>query len=122
MFGCLLLCAAALCGQTRESAIRPDSVIRLFNGKNLDGWYTWLKDSRYEDPKKVFTVENGVIHISGDGYGGITTRKEYRDYHLVVEFKWGQRTWGDRKDHARDSGILLHAVGEDGVAGGIWIE
>jgi hypothetical protein len=122
MLGCVLLCAAAAFGQARENAIRPESVIRLFNGKNLDGWYTWLKDSRYDDPKKVFTVEKGVIHISGDGFGGITTRKEYRDYHLVMEFKWGERTWGSRKDHARDSGILLHGVGEDGVSGGTWME
>ena len=122
ILGCLLVAAALLCGQSRESAIKPESVIRLFNGKNLDGWYTWLKDTKYEDPRKVFTVEKGVIHISGDGYGGITTKKEYRDYHMVLEFKWGQRTWGDRKDHARDSGVLLHGVGVDGVAGGIWME
>jgi len=122
ILGCLVVAAALLCGQSRESAIKPESVIRLFNGKNLDGWYTWLKDAKYEYPRKVFTVEKGVIHISGDGYGGITTKKEYRDYHLVVEYKWGERTWGDRKGHARDSGVLLHGVGVDGVAGGIWME
>jgi hypothetical protein len=30
--------------------------VQLFNGGNLDGWYTFLKDrGRDSDPKKVFT-------------------------------------------------------------------
>lgn len=36
--------------------------IQLFNGKNLDGWYTFLKkEGRNNDPNKVFTVKNGLI-------------------------------------------------------------
>jgi hypothetical protein len=38
----------------------------------------------------------------------------YRDYHLIVEFRWGERNYGQRKEKARDSGIFLHAVGPDG--------
>src|SRR5690606_34725650 len=76
--------------QPREAAISPkDEPIRLFNGKNLDGFYTYIEDTGYEDPRQVFTVKDGMIHISGDGFGGLITDKEYRDYHLVIEFKWG---------------------------------
>ncbi len=104
------------------AAIRPTEVIRLFNGRNLDGFYTWLRDTKHEDPRHVFQVENGVIHISGNGYGGLITQRAYRDYHLVAEFKWGDKTWEPRKDRARDSGILLHCVGPDGNApGGTWM-
>jgi hypothetical protein len=103
-------------------AMRPDKVMQLFNGRNLDGWYSWLRTSRYDDPKQVFTVRDGVIRISGEDWGGIATRETYRDYHLVVEWKWGSATWGERKDHARDSGILVHGVGEDGAASGAWLE
>ena len=113
-----VLCAAAAYGQ----AIRPDKPLKLFNGRNLDGWYTWSRDSKYEDPKKVFTVANGVIRISGEEWGGIATREEYRDYHLIVEWKWGGATMGERKENARDSGILVHGVGEDGAYSGIWLE
>ena len=43
-----------------------DDVIKLFNGKNLDGLYTWLQDTKYEDPRNVFTVDSGVLKVSGD--------------------------------------------------------
>lgn len=93
--------------------------ISLFNGKDLSGLTTWLKDSKREDPKKVFTVKDGVLHLSGEGYGYVATEKEYRDYHLVVEYKWGKRTDGGK--YVRNSGILLHATGPDGNAGGTWM-
>lgn len=107
---------------SRESAIRPtDGPIKLFNGRDLNGFYTWIRGSEYEDPKKVFTVQDGMIHISGDGYGGIITKESYRDYHLIVEFKWGEKTWGDREDRARDSGVLVHAWGADGGYSNTWM-
>lgn len=106
----------------RTTAIRPtDGKITLFNGRNLDGLYTWIQDSKYADPKKVFTVEEGQIHISGDGYGGLITNEAYRDYHLILEFKWGQKTWGNREDRARDSGLLVHCWGPDGNFGDRWM-
>ena len=43
----------------------PQEPIRLFNGRDLDGFYTWLLDTKREDPRQVFTVTNGIIHISG---------------------------------------------------------
>lgn len=95
--------------------------IELFNGRDLSGWYVFLKDTKYEDPRQVFTVRDGMIHISGDGLGCITTNKEYRDYRLVTEWKWGERTWANRKQAAKDSGILVHSVGPDGGYGGTWM-
>jgi len=105
-----------------QHAVVPDGRVVLFNGKTLDGWYVWLRGSGYADPKQVFTVVNGQIRISGEEWGGIATRQSYRDYHLTVEWRWGTETWGDRKGKARDSGILIHGVGEDGAAGGCWLE
>lgn len=98
-----------------------EGVIQIFNGKNLDGLYTWLRDTKYEDPREVFTVKDGQLHISGDGWGGISTKQTYRDYHLVCEFKWGKRTWAERKDRARDSGVLVHCHGPDGAYGNTWM-
>jgi len=119
---CACALAALLFGAPSESAKVPTETIQLFNGRNFDGWYTWLKDSKYQDPKGVFSVREGNIRISGEEWGGIATRQEWRDYHLIVEWKWGGATWGDRKDRARDSGILVHGAGEDGAAAGIWLE
>lgn len=98
------------------------SEIQLFNGKTLDGWYTFLKDrGRNHDPNKVFTVSKGLLRISGEEFGCITTQDEFENYKLVVEFKWGNATYSPRVNNARDSGILLHSVGEDGGSEGIWM-
>ncbi len=96
--------------------------IKLFNGKNLDGWYTFLKDKgRNIDPNQVFQVKNGKIVISGEEFGCITSDAEYDNYKLLVEYKWGKRTFSPRVERARDSGILLHSTGEDGAYSGIWM-
>jgi hypothetical protein len=104
------------------AAIRPDSTIRLFDGKSLDRFETWLVDSHRDDPLRVFSVVDQVdgapaIRISGEKWGGLISKEAYRDYHLVVEFRWGLLTWGDRRDRARDSGVLVHGQGQPGNTG-----
>ncbi|MDX2039134.1 MAG: DUF1080 domain-containing protein [Isosphaeraceae bacterium] len=96
--------------------------VLAFNGKDLAGFYTYLHDNGYKDPRGVFTVADGMLRISGEEWGGIATKEEFGDYHLVVEWKWGTKTWGNRAKASRDSGILLHCVGPDGAAGGHWME
>ncbi|HWN96733.1 MAG TPA: DUF1080 domain-containing protein [Methylomirabilota bacterium] len=98
------------------SAEAPSRHHPLFNGTNLAGWTTWLVDTKHADPRAVFTVTNGAIHISGDGLGYLATTNNFRDYKLTIEFKWGATNthWGDRTGKARDSGVFLHAVGPHG--------
>ncbi|MGH7127890.1 MAG: 3-keto-disaccharide hydrolase, partial [Planctomycetaceae bacterium] len=110
----IVLCVALPARAGETEPVRPTDVIPLFNGKNLDGFYTWMKDTQYEDPRTVFSVKDGMLHVSGDGLGGLITKQAYRDYHLVIEFKWGEKTWGARQDRTRDSGILVHCTGPDG--------
>ncbi len=93
-----------------------------FNGKDLTGFYPYTKDHAYDDPAGVFTVEDGMIHVSGQEYGGLATCGNFADYHLVVEWKWGGKTYAPREEKTRDSGILLHCVGPDGAAGGQWMQ
>jgi hypothetical protein len=102
--------------------IRTGEPIFAFNGKDLSGFYTYLREHKYSDPSRVFTVKDAMIHISGEEFGGLTTRDEFHDYHLIAEWRWGERTWLPRKGKARDSGILLHCVGPDGAAMGNWMQ
>ena len=96
--------------------------LQLFNGQNLDGWYTFLQDrGRDTDPREVFTVQDGMIRISGEEWGCITTNKEYENYKILLEFKWGKLTHEPRLKNARDCGLLLHSQGEDGGSQGIWM-
>jgi hypothetical protein len=99
--------------------VKPEDTIRLFDGKSLDQFDTWLVDTHHQDPLRVFTVVDQVdgapaVRISGEQWGGLMTKSAYRDYHLVVEFRWGLLTWGDRRNRARDSGVLVHAQGAPG--------
>ncbi len=115
----LLVPLASPAGSVTETAIRPDRTIHLFDGKSLGPFYTWLVDDRREDPLRVFSVVDQVdgapaIRISGERWGGLVTRDTYRDYRLVVEFRWGLATWGERRNASRDSGILIHGQGADG--------
>lgn len=102
-----------------DDAIRPKDVIQLFNGKDLSGLTTWVKGSGLDDPQKVFSVQNGVLRASGTANGYVRTKAAYRDYRVVVEYRWGKRTDGGK--YVRNSGILLHGTGPDGGAGGTWM-
>ncbi len=105
-----------------ETIFAKSSKTQLFNGKNLDGWYTFIKGKgRNIDPNKVFTVQNGEIRISGEEFGCITSNNEYENYKLEVEFKWGDLTFAPRVNNARDSGVLLNSTGEDGGFSGTWM-
>ncbi|HXK62353.1 MAG TPA: DUF1080 domain-containing protein [Acidobacteriota bacterium] len=121
-FCCLFLISPYLWTADQPVAKTPTSPLILFNGRNLDNFYTYLKTSRYDDPRSVFTVVDGQIRISGEEWGALTTRDAFRDYHLIVEWKWGGETFEPRKRAARDSGILVHGVGADGAAGECWLE
>lgn len=102
-----------------DRPVVPAQTIELWNGKDLTGWYSWLTDGGHDDPRGVFAPQpNGVLRISGDGFGGLITRQSYSKYHLVMEYRWGTITWEPRKDKARDGGLLLHAYGPDGGFGG----
>jgi hypothetical protein len=114
------LCLAAVRADEKKSEpVTPKETLRLFNGKDLTGLTPWLKQTKHEDPRKVFTVHDGMIHVSGEDNGYLATDKEYKDYHLSVEYKWGKRTDGGK--FVRNSGVLLHAVGPDGGARGVWM-
>ncbi len=58
--------------------------IVLFNGKNLDGWHL-------DQPQASnWVAENGLL-ISRERGANLVTNKEFRDFHLHVEFNCPQR-------------------------------
>lgn len=121
----------------------------LWNGKDLDGWTTWMQrpsptsevaglqrdaNGRYtepigsgRDPLKVFTVDADVdgraaIRISGEAFGELRTKASFKDYHLKLQFKWGEKKWPPRDgaETQRDSGLLYHVHAEPGAEGRTW--
>jgi hypothetical protein len=120
----------------------------LFNGKDLSGWYTWqrapepgsevkgiLRDEngnyiepigRNNDPLNVFAVvteeDQPAIRISGETFGILVTENEFENYHLRLEFKWGDEKHPPREDELMDSGVLYHSLGPEGAWGGVWMK
>ena len=106
-------------GEEPSKAVVPQETVTLVGAGDLSKWYVHLQDAGNEDPRGVFKLQpDGVLRISGDGFGGLITKQEYADYHLVMEYRWGTETLLGRKGKARDSGLLLHCQGPDGNFGG----
>lgn len=119
--GTLLLLGPVMnaAAQQPVQAVRPEQPIELFNGRDLSHFETWLKKTQQQDPQGVFSVQDGVIHVSGEDAGYLATRQAYRDYHLSLEYRWGERTFGSK--YVRNSGVLLHGVGPHGGSRGVWM-
>ncbi len=118
----LAACMLSVASVTAASEEKPgsDGWVSLFNGTNLDGWYSYLESSgKNKDPKGVFKVENGMIHIldvamseghSDNGY--LATTQEFSNVRIHVEYKWGTKRASEGK---RNSGLLYLAVGPDRI-------
>lgn len=137
-FVCLTIVIIFIGAGFRKPAHAKDGWVKLFNGKNLDGWDTYLgpgydsitnkrtpAPGLNNDILNVFTIstDNGekVIHISGEQAGAITSKKEYENFHVQLMFKWGVRTWGAKRGKKKDSGLLYFCVGPDGADYGNWM-
>ena len=80
----------------------PVKPIKLFNGKDLTELLhlpgrKGEATARTRTPRRSSPSQDGMIRVSGEEFGGFTTEKEYENYHLVVEFKWGEKTWPPRE-------------------------
>jgi hypothetical protein len=103
-----------------DSKPENDGWVSLFNGKDFDGWYTYLESNgKNKDPKGVFKVENGMIHIldvpmssgkSDNGY--LATTRDFSNVRIHAEYKWGVKRSSEGK---RNSGLLYLAVGPDAI-------
>ena len=83
--------------------------IQLFNGKDLSNWAFKLKDPAV-DPATVFTVRDGVIHITGNPFGYMRTKDFYSEYKLHLEYRYPVE--------ATNSGVFIHAQLPDTI----WIK
>lgn len=95
----------------------------LFNGENLDNWEKNIGSSVGPDfddlaesatVKSVFSVVNddgiNLIRISGEINGALATIESFENYHLRMDFKWGDAVYS-----RRNSGLLYHSFGEFGI-------
>ena len=120
LFGAVLMIAF---GGFAKKGMKP-----LFNGKDLEGWDIYVGPKEKGgipiglnvDPMKIFTVtemDGGmVLHISGEINASIATKKEYKNYHIRMVFKWGEKLYTQF-----NSGLLYHSYGDFGAGLGVWM-
>jgi hypothetical protein len=114
----LLFSLAAIAAPTDDEGWIP-----LFNGKNLDGWYSFQPTTgRNNDLRKFFKVTDGMIHVldlSEDPHewkgavGYLATNQEYSDVRIHLEYKWGAKRFARSVEGKRNSGLMYLVVGPD---------
>lgn len=95
--------------------------IKLFNGKNLDGWELAVQNpDANKNPKKYVQISDGIIHMYKDtdedekvpfGYM-VTKDSTFSNFYFEVEYKWGNKKFEPRKNALKDAGILFHINNE----------
>ncbi len=105
----------------KERGAGGDDVVQLVTPRLGQHFYSFnWKDKTLvrHDPSKEFEnfrhiANPPAIAVSGAGLAGLVTKKEYDNYELRVDFRWGEKTWPPRKDKIRLASILLHAAAPD---------
>lgn len=119
---------------------------QLFNGRDLSNWEMFLTNpdpswdvpglardakgkylepiGRDRDPLHVFnfaTVDGEpALHVTGQGFGVITTREAFRNSRIRLQYKWGEKKWGSKLNSPRDAGLLYYVHGEPGFDHATW--
>ena len=114
-----------------------DKKVYLFNGKNMDGWKVVLKEEADAfSGASTFSVENEMIHITGQPFGYARTEKKYSNYLLHLEWRWagpkgvdggvfnylqdGDKVWPQGVQlqmTPKDMGMLMGGIPIEGVEG-----
>lgn len=92
--------------------------VKLFNGKDLTGWTPKVAGHACgENPFKTFSVEDGMIKVSYDGYekfnqqyGHLFTNIAYSHYILRMEYRFSGKMMADAPSYVNlNSGVMIHA-------------
>jgi hypothetical protein len=102
----LFICSQLAASGQSDTGFSTSPKIFLFNGKDLNNWVFHLKDPSV-NPAKVFSIQNGVIHIKGDPFGYMRTKDSYSDYKLHVEWRFPVEL--------SNSGVFIHGQGADTI-------
>jgi hypothetical protein len=121
------------CLSSNRVSKHENDKLDLFNGKDFTGWVKHIgiphkslqlslpKDSLgnyknaigHDDFLQIFSVvkEEGepAIYVNGKVFGTITSAAAYENYHITLQYKWGEKKYAPRLQLPRDAGLLYHA-------------
>jgi len=100
--------AVGMCGRSPRAADDEPKPVKLFNGRDLEGW-TFYLDNPQAKPADVWQVEDEVLICRGKPVGYLQTEADYTNYVLTLEWRF------DPAKGPGNSGVLLRMVGEDKI-------
>lgn len=97
--------------------------VKIFNGKNFDGWYLKLRNDDEEMAKKIYAIEKGMVHVLKDfpdsldlntgengTHGLFYINKKYSKFILRFEYKWGEKIANNFNEWQYDAGVYYHVI------------
>ena len=112
----------------KNNDVSKDGFTTIFNGKNFDGWYLKIRADNDSLAKKVYAIEDGMVHVfndefpdnhklntgENDTHGLFYYEKPCSKYILRFEYKWGDKRVNNFKQWEYDAGVYYH-VSDDKV-------
>ena len=118
----LLLSSSAITIASGKKASNK-GFVKLFNGKNFDGWHLKLRNGDEEMAKQVYAIEDGMVHVFKDmpdslnlntgenaTHGLFYTNKKYSKYILRFDYKWGTKITNNFDQWQYDAGVYFHVT------------
>ncbi len=100
----MVACLLATWTLHAADAVVPTAKVELFNGKDLTGWVSHLKNDAPAD--KTWSVKDGLIVCTGAPNGFLRTEKAYKNYKCTVEWRFVK---------AGNTGVIVHMTLPDAV-------
>lgn len=100
------VCLMSLVGlrAAESKPVSPGAHVELFNGHDLTGWVSRLKNNA--EASTVWSVKNGVIVCTGRPVGYLRTEQAYENYKVTLEWRFTK---------AGNTGVLVHINAPDKV-------
>lgn len=119
----LLVSSLSVTGSLLRAA--EEGFVPLLNGKDSAGWYFKLRKDDAELAKRVFAIEDRVIHVFkdlpddyqlnqglNDTHGMAYTEKKYSKFIFKFEYKWGKKKLNNFDQYQYDGGFYYHVAND----------
>ena len=102
----LILTAVILAAAESLFAQNPSDPVPLFASARLDDWDFFLDDPALAKSDVWEFRDGGILYCKGMPFGWLGTKKEYRNFHLTVEYRWPEG------ETPSNSGVFLRIAGD----------
>jgi len=115
----LIILSGALNGFAQEK----NNFTKIFTGTDFEGWHLKIRSDDAELAKKVYAIEDGMVHVFKDfpkeyelntgenaTHGLFYTNKKYSKYILRFEYKWGEGISNNFDQFQYDAGCYYHVA------------